>query len=82
MLLSAVLGLVSQPVQRSQVRSAGFGKGLVSVVRNTKFTRRIFYDFRQFRIVEVTNIRKQMVFDLEIQSTRIPTQEQILACKV
>lgn len=50
----------------------GFKKIRMNIVRNTEFCSGFFYDSRNSPVMNMTNVRKKMMFDLIIKSSDKP----------
>ena len=59
-------------MNKSEVTSQCTEEGFVRVVRNIVFVRCFLYNFRKVTIMNVTNMGKQVMFDLVVQATNQP----------
>ena len=64
------------------MRYQRIAKRRFQVVRKTVLLRGALHDWRNIAVMHMANMRKQVVFDLEIQTAQAPVQKPVVAREV
>ena len=68
--------------QPANVRADGAAQGVVRTVADSMRPAGRFDDGRDRRVVDVADLGKQVVLDLEVEPSQVPREEAVLACEV